>query len=69
VLTAAKKGTDAKVTGNQLAEAYFFLGARRLIDGNRGGATAYFDQSLAANAKRYAFDIRAIKAQMENGKL
>ena len=45
------------------------MGIQRLVAGNRAGARDCFDQSAKANAKRYAFDIRALRAQIDSGKL
>ena len=69
LLLAANRGKDAKTVGYQLAEAYFFMGIQRLVAGNRAGMKDCFDQSSKANAKRYGFEIRALLAQMDGGKL
>jgi len=39
------------------------------VAGNRAGMKDCFDQSSKANAKRYGFEIRALLAQMDGGKL
>ena len=46
VLTEIRKGKDERRRGEMLCEVYFFLGVKRLVDGNKQGAAEYFARSI-----------------------
>ncbi len=53
VLAEAKKGKDAKEIRERLCKAYFYLGAKRLANGNRGGAAEYFTKSVETDERSF----------------
>jgi lipoprotein NlpI len=50
ILADIGKTKDGKRREEMLCEAYFFLGVKRLADGNRPGAADYFTRSIETNA-------------------
>ncbi len=71
VLEEARKGEQGNHTLDRLCEAYYYLGERRLIFGDRSVSEEYFRKSLATEAK---FNIehtgaKAILQLMEKGVL
>jgi lipoprotein NlpI len=53
VLEEAKKGEDEKVKAERLCEAYFYLGVKRLAEGNKAGAAEFFAKSVETNIKYF----------------
>ncbi len=71
VLAEAKKGKDDKARRKRLCEAYFYLGAKRLVSGNRNGAIEYFSKSIATDVRNFIEydESKAILTQMNAGKI
>ncbi len=46
VLAKAKTGKDAKEVKERLCEAYYYMGEKRLTQGNRKGASKFFKKSV-----------------------
>lgn len=71
ILEEAHKGKSDKEVNERLCEAYFYLGARRLISGDRNGAEEYFTKSLKTSVfhlREYGAS-RAMLVQMGEGVL
>ena len=71
VLAEARKGKDGKEVRERLCEAYYYLGVKRLVAGNRKGAVEYFTSSIETDVK--SFDeyktSKALLALMKEGKI
>jgi lipoprotein NlpI len=71
VLSEARKGKDGKEVGERLCEAYYYLGVKRLVAGNRKGAAEYFTLSIGTDVKSFQ-EYNASKAMltlMKEGKI
>jgi lipoprotein NlpI len=53
VLAEARKGKDAKELREKLCKAYFYLGAKRLANGNRSGAAEYFTKGVETDERSF----------------
>jgi len=71
ILAEARKGTDGKKVGERLCEAYYYLGVKRLVGGNRKGAVEYFTLSIDTDIKRFTeYDAsKAMLRLMKEGKI
>ena len=71
VLAEARKGKDGKEVKERLCEAYYYLGAKRLVAGNRKGAAEYFTLSIETNVKSFQEynASKAMLALMKEGKI
>jgi len=71
VLSEARKGKDGKEVGERLCEAYYYLGVKRLVAGNRKGAIEYFTLSIETDVKRFQEygAAKAMLALMKGGKI
>jgi lipoprotein NlpI len=49
---AAAKNEDPKKEAAQLCQAFFYAGSKRLFEGDKATARAYFQKSIATNEKR-----------------
>jgi lipoprotein NlpI len=71
VLAKARNGKDGKEVGERLCEAYYYLGVKRLVAGNRKGAVEYFTLSVETDVKSFQ-EYNASKAMltlMKEGKI
>ena len=71
VLAEARKGKDGKEVKERLCEAYYYLGVKRLVAGNRKGAAEYFTLSIETNVKSFREynASKAMLALMKEGKI
>jgi len=53
-LLAAAKSSDKKKENGQLCEAWFYIGMKKVIGGDKSGAQDCFNKSLATDQKDYA---------------
>jgi len=71
VLTEARRGKDGKEVGERLCEAYYYLGIKRLVAGNRKGAAEYFTLSIETDVKSFSehASSKAMLALMKEGRI
>jgi lipoprotein NlpI len=71
VLAEARKGKDGKEVEERLCEAYYYLGVKRLVVGNRKGAAEYFTLSIGTDVKSFTEHhmSKAMFALMKEGKI
>lgn len=71
VLAEANKGGDDSKVREKLCEAYFYLGAKRLVSGDRAGASDYFAKSIKTDVIKFIeySDSRTMLTLIEKGKI
>jgi len=71
VLEEAKKSRDDKERQERLCEAYFYLGAKRLAEGNNRGAVEYFTKSIETGVKDFAeyYESQDLLTLIKKGKI
>ncbi len=72
ILSEAIKGKNSQENRERLCEAYYYLGAKLLADGNRNDAANYFSKSIenGVNTDTDEYDLsKTMLTQMQEGKI
>ena len=55
IMTKAKDGKTKKESSRRLSDAYFYIAAKRLMDGNKIGATEYLQKCVSLGGTSFAY--------------